>query len=174
MVELETARLLLRPVDRADLDALARIYAMPEVGRYTSRTGHITREQSERIIEHSSHLWAQYGYGPWTAIDKATGVIIGRVGLNLLADWPGPDNWELGWELDPAFWGRGLATEGGKAGVRLGFQTAGLARIISATLRENLASRRVMEKCGLSYQGTMPYSGTELVWYAISRAQWVL
>jgi RimJ/RimL family protein N-acetyltransferase len=170
--EVETARLILRPVLRDDLDALARIYARPEVGRYTSRTGCITREQSENIVEHSARLWEQYGYGPWTAIDRATGVIIGRVGLNLLADWPLPDKWEVGWEFDPAFWGRGLATEGGTVGVRLGFEAAGLQRIISATLAQNLASRRVMEKCGLRYEGTLPYHGTELVWYAINRWEW--
>jgi ribosomal-protein-alanine N-acetyltransferase len=91
----------------------------------------------------------------------------------LLDDWPAPDKWEVGWELEPAYWACGLATEGGRAGVRLGFEVAGLDRIISATLPENLAFRRVMEKCGLTYQGTMPYHGGELVWYAITRQEWV-
>ena len=172
MREIETARLILRPVLRDDLDALARIYARPEVGRYTSRTGLITRKQSQDIVERSARLWEHYGYGPWTAIERATRAIIGRVGLNLLADWPGPDKWEVGWELDPAFWGRGLATEGERVGVHLGFEAAGLHRIISATLAQNLASRRVMEKCGLKYQGTLRYHGTELVWYAINRWEW--
>jgi RimJ/RimL family protein N-acetyltransferase len=172
--EVETERLILRPVRMEDLRGITRMYARPEVARYTSRTGRITRAQSRQIVVWSVQLWERYGYGPWTAFDKASGDLVGRVGLNLLEHWPGPHKWEVGWELEPAFWGRGLATEGGRAGLRLGFEVAALERIISATLPQHHASRRVMEKCGLRYQGTMPIHGGELVWYAITREEWAL
>jgi RimJ/RimL family protein N-acetyltransferase len=68
----ETEGLIRRPVLKEDLDELARIYAKPEVDRYTSLTGHITREQSHRIVDRSVGLWERFGYGPWTAIDKET------------------------------------------------------------------------------------------------------
>ena len=167
----ETDRLVLRPVAPSDFEALASIYTQPEVARYTSRTGVITPDQCRQIVDRSVRLWERYGYGPWTAIDRESGRVIGRVGLNLLEDWPGPHRWEVGWELDPAFWGRGLATEGGRAGVRLGFAVAGFERIISATVPANAASRRVMEKCGLTFRGTMPYHGAALVWYAIDHPE---
>jgi RimJ/RimL family protein N-acetyltransferase len=70
------------------------------------------------------------------------------------------------------FWGQGLATEGGQAGVRHGFDAVGLERIISATMATNAASRRVMEKCGLRFQGELPMAGTVVAWYAIDRADW--
>ena len=70
--------------------------------------------------------------GPWAAIEKATGRWVGRIGLDELPHWPGPHKIEVGWELHREFWGRGLATEGGRAGVRYGFETVGLERIISA------------------------------------------
>ena len=83
-----------------------------------------------------------------------------------------PHKVEVGWELHREFWGRGLATEGGRAGVRYGFETVGLERIISATMATNAASRRVMEKCGLRFQGELPMAGTVVAWYAIDRADW--
>jgi RimJ/RimL family protein N-acetyltransferase len=75
-------------------------------------------------------------------------------------------------ELHREFWGQGLATEGGQAGVRHGFETVGLERIISTTMAATAASRRVMEKCGLRFQGELPIGGTVVAWYAIDRADW--
>jgi RimJ/RimL family protein N-acetyltransferase len=83
-----------------------------------------------------------------------------------------PDKVEVGWELHPEFWGRGLATEGGRAGVRHGFEVVGLARILSATMATNAASRRVMDKCGLRFQGELHLPETVVAWYAIDRADW--
>ena len=56
--------------------------------------------------------------------------------------------------------------------MRYGFETVGLERIISATMATNTASRRVMEKCGLSFQGELAMAGTTVAWYAIDRADW--
>jgi RimJ/RimL family protein N-acetyltransferase len=112
-------------------------------------------------------MWDEFGFGPWAAIEKASGRWVGRIGLNLLADWPDPDKWEVGFELDPRFWGRGLAAEGAREGVRVGFQQGGLDRIISVTVPEHRASQRVMEKCGLTRRGERDWRGTRVVWYAI-------
>lgn len=89
----------------------------------------------------------------------------------LLRRWR-DDDVEVGWELRPSAWGRGLATEGGRAAVRCGFEVVGLQRIISTTRADNLASRRVMEKCGLVLQSEFRYKGALAVWYAIDRADW--
>jgi len=56
--------------------------------------------------------------------------------------------------------------------VRSGFETVGLARIISVTMAANAASWRVMDKCGLRFQGELPMAGTVVAWYAIDRADW--
>jgi RimJ/RimL family protein N-acetyltransferase len=48
----------------------------------------------------------------------------------------------------------------------------GLERIISATMATNAASRRVMEKCGLRFQGELSMAGTTVAWYAIDRSDW--
>jgi Acetyltransferase (GNAT) domain len=84
---------------------------------------------------------------------------LGQIGLNELPSWPGPYKVEVGWELDPSVWGRGLATEGGRAALRYGFEVVGLERIISVARADNVASRRVMEKCGLVFQEEVTHRG---------------
>jgi [ribosomal protein S5]-alanine N-acetyltransferase len=170
--EVETARLLLRRWQTGDLERLVALYADPRVSRYLSGDGHPwPRERSIAVFEHFLRQWEQ-GFGPWAAVDKRTGRWLGEIGLNELVDWPGPHKVEVGWELHPSVWGRGLATEGGRAAVRYGFEVVGLERIISATRADNLASRRVMEKCGLVFQEEFPYKGARAVWYALDRERW--
>jgi RimJ/RimL family protein N-acetyltransferase len=84
------------------------------------------------------------------------------------------DRIEVGFELHQAWWGRGLATEAARAALRFGFDQHGLDRIISVTAAAHTAARRVMEKAGLTYQGTRYWMNPEVpvVWYAIDRAAW--
>ncbi len=72
----------------------------------------------------------------------------------------------------PPLLGRGLATEGALASVGYGFEELGLERIISITLPENAASRRVMGKAGLTYRGRTRWRDHDVVWYAADRQEW--
>jgi RimJ/RimL family protein N-acetyltransferase len=148
----------------------ARILADPEVVRFISGGVPFTQEEALENSDRSERLWNEYGFGPWAAFEQATGEWIGRLGLNLLEDWPGPDRWEVGWELDRRVWGRGLATEGGREAVHFGFEVVGLRRIISVTRTDHLASRRVMEKIGLLPQGEVVFRDVACVWYVIERS----
>jgi ribosomal-protein-alanine N-acetyltransferase len=74
--------------------------------------------------------------------------------------------------LERPYWGRGLATEGALASVDYGFEELGLERIISITLPENAASRRVMGKVGLTYRGSTCWRDHDVVWYAADRREW--
>ena len=58
---------------------------------------------------------------------------------------------EIGWRLSPEHWGRGYATEAARAALVFGFETLQLDEIVSFTVPENLRSRRVMEKIGMSH-----------------------
>jgi RimJ/RimL family protein N-acetyltransferase len=154
-------------VDARIPDEWARILAEPEVVRFISCGVPFTRQEAVESSERSVRLWQDHGFGPWAALERGTGRWVGRLGLNLLDDWPGADRWEIGWELDPEFWGRGLATEGGREAVRFGFEAVGLDTIISVTRADHLASRRVMEKVGLLLQGEIDFRGVRCVWYSI-------
>ena len=165
-----TARMLLRPWRDADGPELQRLFADPDVrgGR------HIPFERIVRFHESTLHQWRVNGFGPWAALDRVTGEFIGRLGLDHLDDWPGPDKIEVGFELHKPWWGRGLATEGALAALDFGFETHGLQRIISVTAAAHARARRVMEKAGLTYRETRYWMSPDVpvVMYAIDRAAW--
>ena len=165
----ETERLLLVPWADAYFDDFARICSQPEVMRFVSRGKPLPRDVIEDIHNRTLSMWDVHGFGPWAAFERQTGLWVGRIGLNLLRDWPRDDKWEVGYELDQPFWGRGYATEGARRTVRYGWDRTDLNRIISVTTPDNLASRRVMEKSGLKFQAEVPFRGTTVVWYAIDR-----
>jgi RimJ/RimL family protein N-acetyltransferase len=164
-----TERLLLEPWSDSYFEEFARVLQDPEAMRYISGGAPLPLETIRSIAQRSLAMWDEHGYGPWAAIEKETGRWVGRIGLNLLADWPGPDKWEVGYELAPEFWGRGLATEGAREAIQFGWAQTPLARIISATAAGHLASRRVMEKCGLVFQGEIAFRTAQVAWYAIDR-----
>ena len=162
----------MRPWSEEDLDPYARICADPQVTRYLTR-GRLSPQQSEEQVSGFVRHWAQRDFGLWAVEHKASGAFIGFVGLMHQHDWPiGEHKTEVGWRLDRAFWGQGLATEGARVSVRHGFEELGLERIISIIMPENFASRRVAEKAGLTLRGELPFKGHDVVWYAIDRREW--
>lgn len=118
-------------------------------------------------------MWDRYGIGPWAAIEKSSGRWVGRIGLNELPWWPYQEKIEVWFELHKAFWNRGLATEAALAALAAGFDEHSMARIISVTRSDHVASRRVMEKIGLKYQDVVQVSGgTEVAWCALDWQAW--
>ena len=78
-------------------------------------------ELSARTLEQ----WERNGFGPWAAIEKVTGRWVGRIGLDELADWPGPHKVEVGWELHQEFWGRALPPRAAGPGCAMGSRRSG-------------------------------------------------
>ena len=171
MREIETARLRVRMWREDDLAPYARICADPEVMRCLS--GPMTREHSEQQISKLVHYWEERGFGLWAVEEKSSGAFIGIIGLLYHEDRSeGKHRMEVGWCLARPFWGRGLATEGAMASLRYGFEEVGLDHIISIAVPENLASRRVMEKVGMTLRGEIRFKGSDVVWYAVERQVW--
>ncbi len=170
MDEIETERLLLRGWRRGDVEPYARLCADPEVMRFIGKGSTLTREQAGEQISRFVRHWEGRGFGLWAMEERAGGTFIGFAGLAHQEDWA--EGWhktEVGWRLDRAFWGRGLATEAAEASVAHGLEHLGLERIISIIQPENLASRRVAEKAGLTLQGETRWRNRAVVWYAIDR-----
>ena len=161
-----TDRLELRPCDGSYLEELVGLWADTRVAALTTLRVPQPRAQVLEMIESSRNWWAKDGLGPFDAIERQTGVWVGRVGLWRLSSWVGPERYEVGFEIAPAFWRRGFASEAGRAAVRFGF-AHGLSRIISVTVRENAGSRATMERCGLALAGSGIWNGCDVVWYAI-------
>jgi ribosomal-protein-alanine N-acetyltransferase len=148
-VVLETERLLLRLLTTEDLDALAALYADPEIRRYFpdgTRTLEQTRQELNWIID---VYYARYGYGLWATILKETGAFVGRCGL-LPWEIEGRTEVEVAYLLERSVWGRGLATEAARAIVDHAFATLPVERLICMLDPGNRASRNVAEKIGMT------------------------
>ena len=174
MTALQTLRLTLSPntpADRADFMAMERD---PQVMRFLNG-GHAV-DQAEP--DPNAPFLMPRGNDPhvWAARRTATSAFVGWFCL-----WPdNPAQAELGYRLRSSDWGQGLAPEGAQALINWGFATAGYDRIYSQTMAVNQASRRVMEKIGLTYARTFhpdfpdPIPGSEEgeVEYAVRQSQW--
>jgi RimJ/RimL family protein N-acetyltransferase len=148
---LETERLRLRTFVEADFDDYARMCADPEMMRYIGQGTAVSRADAWRSLAMLLGHWQLRGYGMWAVEEKATGAFIGRLGLHYPEGWPAI---EVGWLIDRARWGQGLATEGGRAAINFGFERLNLERISSVIHPENAASIRVAEKLGMRLERT--------------------
>ncbi len=167
-LELRTERLLLRQWRDEDAAPLATIYAQPE---FLEHMPPVDLDGTRGQIERFRRQWTDEGFSHWAIEDPASGLLIGRIGLLRHRDWtPGGTPVEVGWTLDRAVWGRGLATEGGRAALDLWRrQLLDDHELISITTAENLRSRAVMERLGLTLRGSTAWRGFEVIWYAIDR-----
>lgn len=170
----ETARLRLRLVEETDREDLIALERDPEVMRFINGGA---PTPADGLGDDAGFLTPRGGEPDvWAAAEKASGAFIGWFSLTR----HGERTAELGYRLRRAAWGRGLGAEGAQALVERGFRGLGLDRIVAQTMAINQASRRVMEKAGLSYVRTFhldlpdPLPGSELgdVEYELTRAAW--
>ena len=164
----ETARLTLRPPTADDIDAYAAFRAHPQVtATLPMRFGTDGYENATRYIAMFEECWQIKGYGPWLAIERASGRLAGHVGLRFLAEL---DETEILWALHPDFWGRGYATEGAEAARDHAFDALALDYVIALALPTNRASIRVMERLGMDPAGEVDFLGNRVVRYLSRRA----
>jgi len=162
---LHTPRLVLRRFTGDDLDAIGAVFGDPEVMRYVgSRRAPWTSEEVGEALDRVEAHWREHGFGPLAVVERATGVVTGECGLQLLEE--GPDV-ELAYTLARGVWGRGYAAEAAAAVLKWGFGTLGLARVVGVTYPENLASQRVLEKVGMRRLGLRHCYGSDLVEFAL-------
>lgn len=163
-MNVETERLALRHFEPSDLDVYAeRIFCDPDVLRYLPKRDAPARERAQRTMDFFNGEWKKFPYGPWAVVEKASGELMGHCGLRFI---PEIDETEVLYALGKDYWGKGYATEAAQASVDFGFQRVGLARIVALAVPENIASRRVMEHCGLVYEKDIELFGLDCVYYA--------
>jgi RimJ/RimL family protein N-acetyltransferase len=156
MVRLETERLVLRQFREDDLEAYRRMVNNPEAMLAMGDTEPRTREQCWRTLAVYLGHWAMRGYGPFAVEEKASGAFVGRIGPWLPEGWPGL---ELIWAVDRAHWGRGFATEAGRAARDWVLARLDGQELISLVEAENLASKRVAEKLGAVHARDIDFEG---------------
>ncbi|MFD8752218.1 GNAT family N-acetyltransferase [Kitasatospora sp. NPDC059577] len=180
-VHLTTERLVLRRFTPADVDELVDLDGDPEVMRHLTGGRPSSRQWVEdTLIPCYLEHYRRYGdLGWWAAHERAGGEFLGWFEFRPTRDGERAEV-ELGYRLRRAAWGRGYATEGARALVRRGFTGSGVERVVAYTMTVNAASRRVMEKSGLSFvrtfhedhPETIPGSEHGDVEYALTAGQW--
>jgi RimJ/RimL family protein N-acetyltransferase len=142
-LQLETARLILRPPRLEDLDAWSVMMADEETARFIG--GVAPRSICWRQLMTLIGAWHAHGFAMFSVIEKQSGRWIGRLGPWQPEGWPGT---EIGWAIVRDRWGRGYAGEGAIAAINWAFDTLGWSNIIHSIAPENLASQRVAQKLG--------------------------
>lgn len=137
-----------------------------EVGKWFPGGKGYTGEQAAKSLSTILEHWKKHGFGIWAVTLKEDGLLLGRCGLNLIAE---TSEVEVDFAVASNFWRRGFATEAAKAALVYGFQVMNLGRIIALSKPENIASRRVMEKAGMRYVKDAQYWGIICSCYEILR-----
>ena len=166
-MELTTERLRLRPFTQADHQAIHAVYADPEVMRYVGHGPHRTMSETANALRIYGEVLERRGFSFLAVTERDGGAVVGDGGLHPLAG-QGPDV-ELGYTLARGVWGRGYATELGRALVEHAFGQLRVSRVVAQVEPANLASRRVLEKLGMSERELRTAYGRPHLLYAVER-----
>lgn len=149
--EIKTERLLLRSFKENDLEAFFACCRNPNLGNNAGWKPHETIEESRDILEH--FFMAQENI--WAIVLPKNQRLIGSVGIIPDPKRENPHAFMLGYWLDEAYWGKGYMSEAVKAVLNYGFETLKLNLITANCYPHNERSRKVLEKQGFEYEGTL-------------------
>ena len=148
---IDTGRLLLRRFTLDDLPAFYHLASRPEIIRYAQSTPVASLEEARELMKAAPlRDYATHGYGRFACVWKETGEVIGFSGLKFV---PEIGDTELGYRFFKEYWGKGLATEAGRASIEFARSDLGLTRLVAMVHPENVASAKVVEKLGFTDLG---------------------
>lgn len=151
---LETERLLLRELRITDLEGMFALDSDPEVHKYLGNKPVKNIEESQKILESVFTQYRERGIGRFAVIEKSSGDFVGWSGIRLNTEYNMngfTKYYDVGYRLLKRFWGKGYASESGKASVEYAFNSMNLPEIYATTEMENQASHNALLKIGLHY-----------------------
>ncbi len=165
---LETDRLILRPFDEKDVDAIYAMRSDPEVMRFIREPQ--SRDESASWLKLVSSRWETEQVGFCAVLDKQTDKFLGWCGVWRLKE---TGELEIGYAIAKEFWKKGYATEAALKFLDYAFEKLNPDKIVAVASPVNAASRRVMEKLGMSYDFTGEFYGRNLVHYSITKQEFL-
>lgn len=189
---IETERLILRRLTADDAEAMYRNWASdPAVTRFLRWTPHPNPQMTRQLLAAWAELYPNEDYYQWGIVEKATGELFGSFSIFDCAlnekvrpelwQMPGLDfthtQWEVGYCIGKAWWGKGFMTEALLAATEYIFIHTDIAWLASCHAVGNPASGRVMEHAGFVYDHDdvgHNFDGTavDVKYYALTRAAW--
>ena len=140
-----SSRLYFREITPDDAEAMYELNLDPLIEKYTL-------DPPFESVEAAGEFWKnydqykKYGMGRWAVVLKSTNEVIGWCGLRKKTTYV-----DVGFRLIPRYRGKGYATEAGIASIQYGFENLGLTEIIGSAMKTNIASTKVLEKCGMTF-----------------------
>lgn len=150
---IETSRLTLRRLEPADAEMMFRNWTSDaQVTRFLRWEAHKTIDDTRNMLQQwidnyqydSTYYWGMY---------LKTGEMIGSIGITITSEYDSKGG--LGYKIGSRWWNQGYSSEAAKAVIGYMFCNTDIERIASFSSTENIASRRVMEKAGMRYEGLL-------------------
>lgn len=148
---METERLVLRPLaisDTADFFEYAR---REDTSRYLLWSPHASPEYTRAYLTMIGRFYRKGQFWDWAIEEKSSGKMIGTCGFTRIVEKHHMG--EIGYVLNPSYHKKGYATEAVRAVIAFGFESLELNRIEGRYMVENTPSKRVMERCGMTFEG---------------------
>jgi ribosomal-protein-alanine N-acetyltransferase len=166
---IETERLLLRELELSDIEGMFELDSNPNVHTFVGKKPVKTIEESSAMIENIQQQYAIYGTGRWAVILKETNEFLGWSGIKFITNEINnhKDFYEIGYRFIEKHWGKGYATEAGKAFMDYAFNEIKAEAVYANADKGNENSRKILEKLGLKYVNSFEYEGESEVWYEL-------
>jgi RimJ/RimL family protein N-acetyltransferase len=169
-IYLETERLILRNLVEEDYKRLYLLDSDPEVMKYVGMPTLSKIEESKEVVKMIMQQYEDNGLGRLAVIEKESGLLIGWSGLKLnTSEVNGYQNfYELGYRFLPETWGKGYATESGKASLDYGFNDLKAEIIYAYAHSENLVSNHILTKLGFEKTSEFTEPDGVCFWYELN------
>lgn len=149
--ELETKRLILRKIRQSDAKFCSPYMRDENVTRYLTWYPHENMEETISTIKAWEESYDENFY-LWAIMLKENSEVVGTINAELEIN---TKSFMLGYALNPKYWNKGIMTESVRELLRFFFSEVEALRVYGKCVEENLASRSVMENCGMKYEGTL-------------------
>lgn len=147
-----TNRLVLRKMLKTDYKDMYEYACREDVTQYLLWDPHESEAYTYKYLQYIQTRYRTGEFYDWAVVLKGTNKMIGTCGFTRFT--LESNSAEIGYVLNPYYWGNGLAPEAVRAVLRFGFMQLRMNRIEAKYMEGNRQSRRVMEKVGMQYEGT--------------------
>lgn len=166
---LETDRLLLRPLEMGDAEAMFLLDSNPNVHKFLGNHPVKSIDESINYIKNLQNQYKTNGIGRFAVILKDSGKFIGWCGIKFITE---PENdhvnfYEIGYRFLEEYWGNGYAYESAKAWYSFAFKELKVETLYASAHTDNIGSRRILEKLGLQLKNEFIWNNeVPCVWYS--------
>jgi RimJ/RimL family protein N-acetyltransferase len=167
---IETQRLRLRAHTLEDFETTLSVWNDPIVTRHIGGRPHTHEEVWQRLLRYAGS-WVLLGHGFWVIEEKATGAVIGEIGiLDGKRDIEPPlEHLELGWALLPEAHGKGFASEALQAVIDWEGKVFASSRLLAIIDPDNLPSLKLAAKFGFVERARTTYKGVPIIQFELKR-----